>query len=129
MKRDLGLVRELMLKLEAYPTEMYGAYTITPDDPLIQVEDFSEEQIAYHLELLQERGLIEVPASQPMIGIVFTRLSWDGHEYLGVVRDPKVWRETKEKVEKVGSWTFGLVVEIAKGIIKGELQKHGLPLS
>jgi hypothetical protein len=59
------------------------------------------------MELLQERGLIDVPESQPMFGIAFTRLSWDGHEYLDAVQDPKVWRETKDKVENVGSWTFG----------------------
>ncbi|MCP3474624.1 DUF2513 domain-containing protein [Bradyrhizobium sp. CCGUVB1N3] len=52
-----------MLKLEALPMEMYGAETIQPNDPRIAVEGYSEEDIAYHLQLLQERGLVEVPDS------------------------------------------------------------------
>ena len=127
MKRDLGLVRELLLKLEALPMEMYGAETIQPNDPRIAVEGYSEEDIAYHLQLLQERGLVEVPDSQPMIGITFTRLSWQGHDYLDAVRDPQIWHKTKEATDKVGSWTFEFVKEIAKGYIKGELQKLGIP--
>jgi Hypothetical protein (DUF2513) len=64
MKRDLGLVRELLLKLEALPMEMYGTETIQPDDPRIAIEGHSEKDVAYHLELLQERGLIEIPDAQ-----------------------------------------------------------------
>jgi hypothetical protein len=126
MKRDLGLVRELLLKLEALPMVMYGAETIEPNDPRIAADGHSEEDVAYHLQLLQERGLIEVPDSQPMIGIVFTRLSWEGHDYLDAVRDPKIWYKTKEATERVGSWTFEIVKELAKGYIKTELQKMGL---
>jgi hypothetical protein len=75
MKRDLGLVRELLLRLEAFPMEMYGAVIIPPDDPKIAVEGYDESQIADHLSLIQERGLIEVLEGQPMIGVAFTRLS------------------------------------------------------
>jgi hypothetical protein len=128
MKRDLGLLRELLLKLEALPMEMYGAETIQPDDPRIAVEGHSEEDVAYHLGLLQERGLIEVSEAQPMLGITFTRLSWEGHDYLDAVRDPKIWKKTKEVTDEVGSWTFELVKEFAKALIKNELQKYGLGL-
>jgi hypothetical protein len=128
MKRDLGLTRDLLLRLEALPMEMYGAITISPDSPKIAVEGFDADQIAYHLSLLQERNLIEVPDGQPMIGIVFTRLSWDGHDYLDAVRDPKIWHKTKEATDKVGSWTFEIVKELAKSLIKSELRKIGLDL-
>jgi Hypothetical protein (DUF2513) len=56
-----------------------------------------------------------------MLGIMFTRLSWEGHDYLDAVRDPKIWKMTKEATDKVGSWAFELVKEVAKGLIKSEL--------
>jgi len=124
MKRDLGLVRELLLRLEAWPIEMYGAETITPDDPKLAVEGYDYEQIAYHLSLLQERNLIEAPDSQPMIGIVFTRLAWEGHDFLDAVRDPEIWRKTKQSADAVGSFTFELVKDLAKGFIKTQIEKH-----
>lgn len=125
MKRDLGLVRELLLHLEAVPMEMYGAETISPDDPRISVEGYDENQIAYHLSLLQERGLVEVPDAQPMLGITFTRLSWEGHDFLDSVRDPEIWKKTKGGAEAVGSWTFEIVKELAKGYIKQKLMQYG----
>jgi hypothetical protein len=101
---------------------------ITADDARLAVEGHTVAEIDYHLELLQERRLIEVAKGQPMIGIVFTRLSWDGHDYLDAVRDPKIWRKTKEATDKVGSWTFEIVIELAKGFIRNELQKLGMSL-
>jgi hypothetical protein len=32
MKRDMDLIREIMLKLEAWPMEMGDAVVMTPDD-------------------------------------------------------------------------------------------------
>jgi hypothetical protein len=124
MKRDLGLIRELLLRLEALPMEMYGAVTITPDNPRVAVEGYSEDEIAYHLSLLQERGLIEMETSQPLIGIVFTRLSWEGHDFLDAVRDPEIWKKTKQGMDQVGSFSFELVRDLAKGLIKTQIEKY-----
>jgi hypothetical protein len=104
--------------------EMYGGDTITPDSPKVAVDGYSEEEIAYHLSLLQERQLIEVPEGQPMIGIVFTRLSWEGHDFLDAVRDPEIWHKTKQGAEATGAFTFELVKDLAKGLIKTQIEKH-----
>ena len=129
MRRDLGLIRELLLRLEALPMRMYDAVTITPADPRLAVEGYTEDDIAYHLSLLQQRGLIEVPASQPMIGIVFTGLTWEGHDFLDAVRDPDIWRKTKQSADAVGSFSFELVKDLAKGFIKTQLEaKTGIKL-
>ncbi len=125
MKRDLGLVRELLIKLEALPVGMYEAWTITPDDRKIPVDGYDENQIAYHLSLLQERGLIDVPDAQPMIGIVFTRLSWEGHDFLDAVRDPEIWKKTKGRADAIGSWTFEIVKELAKAYKKQKVAQYG----
>ena len=124
MRRDLGLIRSLLLKLEEYPTEMYGVYTIAPDDPSIAVEGYNEHQIADHLSWIQERGLIEVPDSQPMLGITFTKLSWEGADFLDAVRDPEIWRRTKAGAEQAGSFSFELVKDLAKGFINKKIQER-----
>jgi Hypothetical protein (DUF2513) len=127
MGRDLGLIRGLLLKLEplsgSHAWQIIEAY-----DPRIQVEGHTPDEIEYHLQLLVEQGLVEEPRSGPMQGIIFRRLTWAGHDYLDAVRDPKIWGKTKEATEKVGSWTFEIVKELAKSLIKSELQKLGLGL-
>jgi len=59
---------------------------------------------------------------------MFRKLTWEGHDYLDAVRDPQVWHKTKEATNKVGSWTFDIVKELAKQYIKSELSKLGLDL-
>lgn len=127
MKRDLGLIRELLLKLEPL-ADSHAWQIIEAYDPRIQVAGYTPDDIEYNLQLLVERGLIEEPRSGPMQGIIFRRLSWEGHDYLDAVRDPKIWQKTKEATDKVGSWTFEIVKELAKAFIKSELQKLGLGL-
>jgi hypothetical protein len=127
MKRDLGLIRELLLKLEQL-ADAHGWEMIEPYDPRIQVEGYGVDEIEYNLQLVVERGLIEEPNGKPMQGIMFRRLTWEGHDYLDAVRDPKIWHKTKEATDKVGSWTFEIVKELAKSLIKSELHKIGLDL-
>src|SRR5580704_9763972 len=105
MRRDLGLIRELLLKLEPL-SGPHAWQMILPYDPRIQVEGFTPDEIEYHLQMLVEQGLIEEPSSGPMEGILFKKLTWAGHDYLDAVRDPKIWYKTKDATEKVGSWTF-----------------------
>ena len=127
MTRDLGLIRELLLKLEPL-SKPHGWQHILSNDARIQVEGHGADEIEYHLQLLLEQEFVERPRSGAMEGIMFKRLTWDGHDYLDAVRDPKVWRKTKEATDKVGSWTFEMVKEIATAIIRGELQKIGVGL-
>ena len=124
MKRNLDLIRDLLLKLEGFPTEMGGVYLFAPNDPQIVVEGYSDHEIGYHLDLLREQGLIECPGSQPMLGITFKRLTWQGHDYLDAVRDPEIWKCTKKGAEAAGGFTFDIVKELAKGLIKAQIVKH-----
>ena len=94
-------------------------------DSQIAIEGHSEHEIYYHLDLIRERGLIESPGSQPMLGITFERLSWEGHDYLDAIRDPEICRQTKKATDAVGGWTFELVKDLAKGLIKTKVQERG----
>lgn len=53
MKRDMDLIRELLLKLESLPMRMGGIVVITPDAEEVQVEGYGVEQIDYHLSLIR----------------------------------------------------------------------------
>lgn len=110
MKRDMDLIRELLLKLEALPIRQGGVVHITLDenDPGddLRVEGFTIDQIEYHLNLIDEAGLIVGAGNRPMSGIFFRSLSWEGHDFLDSIRDPEVWRKTKNSVKEVGGFTF-----------------------
>lgn len=124
MKRDMDLIRSLLLKLEGLPLSPSAVVHISPDDEEIAIEGYSSDQIEYHLNLLREQNLIECPGSQPMIGTTFCRLTWEGHDFLDAVRDPEIWRKTKKGTEATGSFTFDLVRDLARGFIKTKIEEH-----
>jgi hypothetical protein len=54
----------------------------------------------------------------------FVGLTWHGHDLVDSIRDPEIWKMTKEGVEKAGGFTFELIGELAKGFIKTKIEKH-----
>jgi hypothetical protein len=123
MKRDMDLIRGLLLKLESFPLKAGDVFIIGPGDNEVAMEGYNEDQIEYHLSLLREINFVDCPGSQPMLGITFRGLTWAGHDYLDAVRDPEIWKKTKQGVEAAGGFTVDLVRELAKGLIKTQIEK------
>lgn len=129
MTRDMDLIRALLLQLEAMEKRPSDVMHIVPDDDTLAIEGYTVEQVEHHLSLIHEAGFLDhVGGGQPMEGIMFRRLSWQGYEFLDTLRDPAVWRTTKDKASKVGGAGLGIILDIGKAVIRGELAKHGLPL-
>lgn len=126
MKRDLDLVRDLLLYFEA-KTETAG---IQSSDVLI--DGYDETQISLHLNIMAEAGLLICEpfrsSTNPdrFIRTFVFDLSWEGHEYLDTIRDPKIWKGTKSALGRIGNWSFGVALEIAKGLALTEARKLGL---
>jgi hypothetical protein len=121
MKRDMDLIRELMLKLESYPKEPIDVVQIRPyvPEPLwIRDYVFSAPELVYHLELIEEAGFIE---NMDLPGY-FYRLSWTGHDFLDSVRSPDVWDKTKKVAAAAGGFTVDLLVVTAKTYLQAKIK-------
>lgn len=111
MKRDMDLVRELLLKIEAAPGKPRWEHLIDAQDPEAVVLGTE------HLKLMQEAGLIAGVSTQSLSGpyqLLDIALTWRGHEFLDTIRDSEVWRRTKSGAEKAGVAGIGFVWELAK---------------
>jgi hypothetical protein len=124
MKRDMDLVRSLMIRLEELPIDPGSVVHLEPNEPELAFEGYSTAQVDYHLSLLREVGLIECPGSQPMIGVTFSRLTWIGHDFVDATRDPEIWRKTMKAADAAGSFTVEILVELAKAYIKAKIREH-----
>ncbi|RQS57831.1 DUF2513 domain-containing protein [Burkholderia sp. Bp8963] len=58
MKREMDLIRELMLRLEALSVPLTGLKAIDGHETAVQVDGYTAEQIDYHLLLLEQAGFI-----------------------------------------------------------------------
>ncbi len=124
MKRDLDLVRRLLLKIE----ERHNiASSDLACDELISA---SHELVSYHLQMMiQEAGLakgISIPDmdEDARDGWEDIELTWKGHDFLDQVRDDEIWRLTKEGVTKAKGFSFDLLASLAKGLAREKIKKH-----
>jgi Hypothetical protein (DUF2513) len=123
MKLDKDLVREILLQVEAYPHPMGWVE--------LSVPGHSAEEIAHHVELLDEAGFIEAQELTSMDGYDWRakRLTYEGHEFLDTVRDGEVWRFTKETAKKSGVASVQALFDIGKSYAKQKLLEHGVHLT
>ncbi len=102
MKRDIDLLRRILLDLESGSSNMRGTG-----------EDGEDPQTHhYHVQLLHDAGLIVADELVP--GQWWPeRITWAGHEFLDLARNDISWNRAKSNVEsKVGSAPFGIVQEL-----------------
>jgi hypothetical protein len=125
MKRDADLVRALLLRIESWDIPPGGRMSnLRATDPEIQIEGYAANQIDYHLEQLIDAKLVDGEYSNMERLFYITKLTWPGHDFLDSVRDPEIWRETKEGAKQAGGFTIELLGDLAKGLIKTQIEKH-----
>lgn len=129
MKRDMDLVRELLIRLADADTPMKfsdlveGRKDGTPEYDLA----------AYHMRMLvEEAGLVRGIDASSSSGEdwIELRLTWHGQDFIDSIRDPTVWDKTKEGAKSIGGASWDLLLDLAKAYAKAELKKRlGIELS
>ncbi len=120
MKRDLHLVRALLLHFEEKPDDKPERHP--------KISSYSDLEVAYHLILMNEAGLIRCePETTPtgrVIRVLAFSLTWKGHEFLDAARSEKLWRKAMViSGKKLGSISFEmlqtLLIQMAQKAIVG----------
>jgi hypothetical protein len=126
MKRDMDLIRELLLKLEALDIPPGTLTPLSPHGPALAIEGFTGDDIGHHLRMMVSGGFIETGSSRPFGpegSLMFHAISWQGHDFLDSVRDPKIWEKTKSGAEAAGGFTVDLLKDLAKGFIRKQVEE------
>lgn len=111
MKRDMGLIREILLQVEARPS--------VNDWDLVEIEGRSQEEISYHVKMLDDAGLVEA-IDMRSFGPDGYRYApkfltvW-GHDFLDSIRSPSVWEKVKQQLVPIGG---SASLEVVKAIAK-----------
>jgi hypothetical protein len=116
MKRDMDIVREILISIEAAPFDGGPLRLTWP-------EDYSSEQIAYHIMLLHQAGLIYAFDFSTEVAPDWRAgyLTWEGHEFLNAALDGGRWSRAKALVLEKGG---GLVFEVLKQALVYEMKKR-----
>jgi hypothetical protein len=112
MKRDMDMVRELLLEIT---------------DDVLRPNPW-DDGVIYHLKMLSEIGFIE--------GIAFLQtfdgwhaapsdpqLTWRGHEFLETIREKSVWDKVKSVAKEKGvGLTIESITKIASAVVASILK-------
>lgn len=94
MKRDLNLVRELLLIIES---------NVGNSELNIPVE-WDSKNVAYHLKIMDQAGYINNKTqwadNSPFW--IYASLTWEGHEFLDSIKNDTIWDKTKEGIKNKG---------------------------
>jgi hypothetical protein len=128
MKRDMELVREILTKIEQGDGRLKMAELLP--------EGASNEEAAslrYHMTMLvDETNLVTGNCFRGLSGNdwINLNLTWNGHEFLDTVRDPEVWKRTKEGAKSAGNFSIQFLLELGKAYAKHVAKERlGLDLS
>lgn len=122
MKRDMDLMRQILLRIEERSD-------VPPK--ILTLDDFSDMRkgrgsymISLHIELLCDAGLIEVMDTSIEDGLKdfdITRLTLAGYEYLDAIRNTRVWDRVKQSINFVGGATLDVIKQVAIKELSKEL--------
>ncbi len=109
MKRDMELVRKILQAIEAHE------HGLAPR-PLL-IEGYTEDQIGYHVLIMDEGGLLVAANVTGMSArtptAIPSRLTWRGHEFLDLSRDQSIWRKATTAVKGL---SIAVLTEVLKEV-------------
>ena len=118
MKRNLDLIRKLVLAVEDLPTG-----TALNE---IEIEGYSPDEIGYHSYLVVDAGLakgIDVQTlSDTSPNWQILHLTSEGHDFADAARSESTWNKAKGIIAaKGGSATIDVMKQVLIGVIKHTL--------
>lgn len=120
MKRDMELIRELLLAIEVMEKPFYQSQELEISS------ERSRAEINYNLQLLTDAGFIDAKTegsfSSPIPEVCIKRMTWEGHEFLDKARSESIWSTAKETITKKGlsleTVGFGILTQVLASVAK-----------
>jgi len=113
----MDLARKILFEMENSPNGFYEGDMF--------FEEYSSEQIGFHVHLLAEAGLIvgcdvttmdsDSPIASPQ------SITWRGYEFLDACRDEERWINAKNIISKVKGASFDITMMILTELMKKQV--------
>jgi hypothetical protein len=121
MKRDLDLIRKIVLSIEDSPSGW------APSE--LTIDGYTAAKVGYHQYLLCDAGLAKGEDASHMGSEapewMITSLTWEGHEFAEAARDERRWKKAMGTVAaKGGTITLDVLKQLLIGYMRGTF---GLP--
>ena len=121
MKRDMELIRKILLAIEAEYIDTWLNYSD------LGISDYDLTVIAYHCNILYDAGLVseyfDRGGDNHILYFGVGHLTWEGHELLDKIKSDTVWNRTKDTISNKGiPFVLDAVKQIATAITSAMIQ-------
>lgn len=118
MKRDMDLIRKILRSIDANEDE--GAISG------MQIEGYSHEEIAFHVMLLDEAGIIRAniecdEGSKIPEGYAIYAISREGYAFLDAFSNERLWKKAQSMIGDIGDAPIRLVIPLFMELIKARI--------
>lgn len=121
MKLEKECVRQIMLEVE---NNLELGESLAPQD-FSAFEIYGKDITIYTLYKLNEAKYLKIrPDMKNELEV--DEMTWEGHQFLDTIRDPKVWSKTKEIASHLESVSITLLSNIGTGVINHMIDKSFL---
>jgi len=110
MNRDMDLIRKILLRIEEYP-DYDPTYFKQNENISFNFEGHSTNEIEYHLKLLADAGFTESGGGKYGYRNV-VGLTWNGHEFLELMKGDTTWNNAKDAMKKTGGMAFEVLLKV-----------------
>lgn len=122
MKLNPDCIRDILFAVEEN-TGFQKVMSIDEEDytQYQQLKKYKYEEVAYHVVQCNLSGYFVDFAARIDDSYMIVDLTPKGHEFLADIRSDTNWKKIKETALKVGSFSLGVLADIAKKIISSQL--------
>ena len=125
MKLNADCMRDVMLKIEllqAITVDEENNVSFEPlwiDDLYQTLPKHDKRDIFYALYNLDQAGYVStnmIKGDDSSLGYVVNYITYEGHNFLDRIRDPKAWRYIKTAGSAIGNFSLSVINQIASGV-------------
>lgn len=117
MKRDMDLIRKILLALEDWSEYSLPARTINYQ---LEKDGYSQEVVSYHVWLLADAELVVTTPEQEDDWWFPVYLTWSGHEFLEAIKDDNRWNKVKKAMNGAGGFVYEVGKQVALELLKNQ---------
>jgi hypothetical protein len=115
MQRNWDVIRKILIKLEE-KSDLNSSISVD------EVDGYDTHSVGFHMQLLNEAGLIEAVKNGISGGWKANSIRWAGYELLDKIRQDTVWNKVKATArEKSIDLSFDAIGIIANKILSSTL--------
>lgn len=133
MKLDMDCMRDVMLKIElmqdiSVDEESNVSFEPLWIDALYEVlSQYAKKDIFYALHNLDQAGYVStniVSGDDSAMGYAINYITYEGHNFLDKIRDPKAWKYIKTAGSAIGNFSLSVINQIANGVTTAVIDSY-----